>query len=129
MRKAFWLMAVILLVGIGRSPADDMDESADVDQLMQAKLKHSQSILTGLVNKDFDSISAGAEYLRRLGKLERWTKAFTPEYKEQLQVFNSANQKLIRMAKEQNLEGATLAYTQLTVSCVQCHQLTRQPAE
>jgi hypothetical protein len=51
-------------------------------------------------------------------------------YQTQLQVFRFASNELVRLAEEKNLDGASLAYTQMTISCVNCHKFLRQqPAE
>jgi hypothetical protein len=42
-----------------------------------------------------------------------------------MQCFGSANGALVRAAEDKNLDGATLAYTQLAISCVQCHKIVR----
>lgn len=47
-------------------------------------------------------------------------------YRAQLQVFQSANEELIRQAQKDNVEGAALAFTQLTISCVNCHKQLRE---
>ena len=57
--------------------------------------------------------------------LERWARADRPQYQTQLRLFEFADRELIRAASQQNLEAATLAYTQLTISCVNCHKLVR----
>ena len=46
----------------------------------------------------------------------------------QLQIFQNANQQMIRMADDENLDGAALAYVQLTLSCVNCHKIVRDHA-
>jgi hypothetical protein len=43
--------------------------------------------------------------------------------------FRSANKSLVRMAQEKDLDGATLAFMQLTQSCVQCHKVLRDPGK
>jgi hypothetical protein len=48
-----------------------------------------------------------------------------PEYQRQVRYFDDANKELIRQADNKNLSGATLVYTQLTLSCVQCHTVVR----
>jgi hypothetical protein len=42
-----------------------------------------------------------------------------------LTLFQTANRELIRAAENENLDGATLAYLQLTLSCVNCHKVVR----
>jgi hypothetical protein len=49
----------------------------------------------------------------------------TEGYRQQVAAFSMANKELIRQAEEKNIYGATLAYNQLTVSCVQCHVIVR----
>jgi cytochrome c556 len=60
--------------------------------------------------------------------MERWVRAGMPEYRTQLQNFERANDQLIRHADAEQLDGAALAYVQLTLSCVDCHKVIRAPA-
>ena len=92
---------------------------------MQKKLEHSQKILAGLTEADFDAIQASAGQMQVLNFLEEWVRGDLPEYKLQLKYFSDANAELIRQAGKKNLGGATLAYTQLTLSCVHCHSVVR----
>lgn len=39
--------------------------------------------------------------------------------------FEYANKSLVLASKEKNLDAATLAYMELTVSCVNCHKIVR----
>ena len=52
--------------------------------------------------------------------METWVRG-TAEYRTQLRIFQNANEQLIRMADEEKLDGAALAYVQLTLNCVNCH--------
>jgi hypothetical protein len=92
---------------------------------MQAKLLHAQKILAGLTKPDFDAIIEHAQAMTTLGYLEQWDNADRPAYKQELSHFDAVNKELIRQAKAKNIEGATLAYTQLTTSCVKCHSIVR----
>jgi hypothetical protein len=94
-------------------------------ELMKSKLENSKKILEGLATEDFNAIRKGAKAMRDLTVLERWALADTPRYKAQLNVFWFANDALIQAADEKNLDGATLAYTQQTLSCVNCHKYVR----
>jgi hypothetical protein len=95
-------------------------------QWMQKKLECSQGIIAGLTQADFDKIRSNATSLGFLGFLEKWAGgADKPEYKQQLSFYHFAVVELMRQAREKNLDGATLAYNQLTVSCVQCHKIVR----
>jgi hypothetical protein len=92
---------------------------------MEQKLVRSQNVLAGLTKGDFDAIVENGRAMNVLNYLEGYVKADVPEYKEQLQVFKFANGALIKAARNKNIEGATLAYTQLCVSCVNCHNVVR----
>ena len=39
--------------------------------------------------------------------------------------FEFANMELVRNAKADRLDGATIAFQQLTISCVSCHKMLR----
>ncbi len=97
--------------------------------LMQNKLKYAQQILAGLAQEDFDDIAKNASVLKTFAGMEEWFRADTPEYRAHLKSFRSANEELIRLAKDKNLDGATLAYMQLTLNCVNCHSHIRRNAK
>ena len=92
---------------------------------MHQKTNLSQRVMEGLTEGDFDKIQRGAVLMNVMSYFEGRSHASDPEYKRQLGQFDFANRELIRMAKAKNLEGATLAYNQLTVSCVYCHKTLR----
>ncbi len=93
---------------------------------MKKKLEYSQNILSGLATADFDAIGKNAEGMNRLSKVEKWARRTdAEEYRAQLRVFLTANQDLIRQADRKNIDGATLAFTQITLSCVNCHKVLR----
>ncbi|WP_435005471.1 hypothetical protein P12x_003335 [Tundrisphaera lichenicola] len=96
---------------------------------MTHKLISSQKILEGLTKADFDLIEKQAQSMQILGYLEGWLQADTPGYKTQLHAFENANGAIIQAARDRNLDGVTIAYTQLTISCVQCHKIVRDVAK
>ncbi len=130
MKKALAALAALLvtLVAASACGSGEPDKKADEDKAsvwMKKKLEFSQNILAGLTRSDFTAVHDNAEAMGYLGHLEKWVRADVPGYKQQMSYFEFANKELIREAKEKNLEGATLAYNQLTVSCVQCHKVVR----
>jgi hypothetical protein len=128
MRYAIFAVPLLALSALMAAGADDDPPSGDdSDKLMRAKLQYAQQVLEGLAVEDFEAVAEGAERLRRLGALEQWTRANTPEYQAQLMIYRTANRELARLADEKNLDGATLAFVQVTTSCVNCHKLVRQP--
>ena len=93
---------------------------------MKKKLDYSQGILEGISLADFDKIATNAESMRNLSKIEGFVRRPTPGYTAQLQIFDEAASEIFRQANRDNLDGAALAFTQLTVSCVNCHKRLRE---
>lgn len=96
---------------------------------MQKKMEYSEKILAGLAKADFEAIEKNAGSMNALSQIEKWVRAGSPGYQAQLASFRSANKSLVRMAREKDLDGATLAFMQLTQSCVQCHKVIRDPGK
>ena len=116
---------IVLSLLAAFSLAAEKDDQEKPSFWMQKKLGYSESILKGLVNRDFDQIAKNARSMSALTQIEKWVRGNTPEYRAQLHVFQDSNQQLIRMADKKNLDGAALAYVQLSLSCVNCHKIVR----
>lgn len=95
---------------------------------MAKKLEFSKAILESLTKGDFESMAKNAERMQRLGKLEGFVRR-NKDYQTQLHSFEVANQELVRHSVRRNVEGATLAFNQLTSSCVACHTMLREGIE
>jgi cytochrome c556 len=95
---------------------------------MAKKLELSKAILESLTTGDFDTMAKDAEQMQRLGRMEGLVRR-NKDYQTQMQSFRLANQELIRHSKRKNVEGATLAFNQLTTSCVACHTMLREGLE
>lgn len=121
------LCGVCLLGSFAASEEPKPEAEQKTSYWMKKKLDYSKEILAGLTQKDFESIRKNAGSMNALNQLEKWFRANTPEYRQQLQSFRSANEQLIAQAKDENLDGAAIAYLQLTLSCVHCHRLIRDP--
>ncbi|MFM7073142.1 MAG: hypothetical protein ACKO38_15255 [Planctomycetota bacterium] len=105
-------------------PTGDSPQEASV--WMRRKLDYSQQILVGIAEADFERIATNAKAMRALGKVERFVRGRTPGYRSQLQIFQDATEQLIKHAEKDNVDGAALAFTQLTISCVNCHKHLRE---
>ncbi len=128
-----FLLTLIVLASVAwptgtSSLGGDQDKGTqkkEASAWMKSKIQLSQDLLLGLTEADFDKISRNAKGLNLINFLEGWVRADRADYRQQVQLFAAANQELIRQAEAKNLYGATLAYNQLTVSCVQCHRIVR----
>lgn len=108
------------------SEASGVDKSKPPKFWMKQKLRISKDILAGLANGDFEDIQERAEFLKGLDAIELFARRESDAYRMQLRLFRSANREIIRSAKQRNLEAAALAFNQLTISCVTCHQHLRR---
>lgn len=93
---------------------------------MQQKLRLSEQLLGGLASGDFDKIGEAADVLKGLNMLESFVRRKPASYGTQLKLFQFAVEELQRSAQDDNLAGATLAFNQLTISCVNCHKHMRR---
>jgi hypothetical protein len=105
----------------------DQEEKEDPSVWMKQKLEYSKNILAGVATADFELVVGNATRMKNFGALEKAVRGRDPAYLAQLKMFEFANQELIRTAKEENVDGAALAFTQLTLSCVNCHKYLRDP--
>lgn len=139
------LLAICLshypVASFGQNPSNDLDGTkSSLDSSapsivpkkrqnnfwMDQKVRLSKDILTGLAMGDFDTIGRSAEIMKGLNRLERFVRRTPEGYREQMSQFNYANKKLLSAVDAENLEAATLAFHQLTTSCVSCHQALRK---
>lgn len=122
-------VACFLMFVLGSSPAasgqDATGKSQPTSFWMQKKLEYSKNILAGIATADFDQIVANGEAMRKLSTIEGFIRGQMPGYRAQLQIFEESADEIVRQGKNDNVEGAALAFTQLTISCVNCHKQLR----
>lgn len=125
MKKTIAIAAVLLLAFGGQSPAPTQAQGKQTSKLMAAKLKHAQILLEGISIGDFPKITRSAEELIELTKTEEWLMHKAPRYDVHTNDFRRSAEALIRKAKDKNMDGTTLAFFDMTMSCVRCHQHVR----
>ncbi len=116
------LLAVCLCTAVR---AEEKDEPKEPSIWMKQKLKYSQEILNGLAREDFAQISDNALAMKGLNRIESFVRQKPANYRTQLKTFQFSVDELIRTSESDNLDGATLAFTQMTISCVNCHKTLR----
>ena len=123
----WWSLVVVFALAI---PAMAEDPKADDSSFwMKRKLDLSQKIFAALTQGDFETIDQSARTMAKLNTIEKFIRGRNPEYRAQLEIFKFANEELIRQADKENIDGATLAFNQLTLSCVNCHKQIRAEAK
>jgi cytochrome c556 len=125
------VLAILVTVGVfatlGLSPsAGDDTPKAARELLMKKKLEHAQKLLEGLAVRDFDLIERNADNLVLLSKKAEFLVLKTPDYTMYSEDFRRNAERAARMAREKNLDGAALAYVQMTMNCVNCHKHVRE---
>ena len=94
--------------------------------VMERKLKHAQVMLEGLALKDFDKIEKSADELMQCVKEATWRINDTDKYLMYSNDFIRHIEGLQKAAKKKNIDSATLAYVEMTLTCVKCHEHLRE---
>lgn len=114
------LMAVGLVVGLAQNR-----KSRATKEFMRDKLELAQGILEGLTVENYDLIVSRAQKLSAMSQEVDWKVFENPDYEQQSMAFRRNVDALTKAAKSKNLDGATLAYVRVTMSCVECHKFVR----
>jgi hypothetical protein len=121
----FCLVATAMGMWIAQA-ADPIPATApSLATFMRLKLSHAQSVLEGITLEDYDEIAKHAQTMATLSEDEKWNVFQTAEYRRHSAEFQLICRSLQEAAQEKNLDGATLAYMQMTMSCVNCHKYSR----
>ncbi len=102
------------------------DENEKFDFWMTVKLVESQRLFAALVQEDYPTITSSSERLKTVSSLEGFVRQKTPGYRTQLKTFEFSVDEILQQAENENIEGVTLGFQQLTLSCVNCHKQLRQ---
>jgi len=92
---------------------------------MRAKLVHSQKLLEALALEDYAAMAKHSQDLKLLSQESIWNVLQTEQYVLYSEDFRRRADALTAAAKNKNLEGASLAFVELTLNCVQCHKYVR----
>jgi hypothetical protein len=103
--------------------------SKEFSELMKRKLENAQKVLEGVAMGDFNKVRTHADELIAISKQAEWRILKTPEYELYSNEFRRNAADLVQRAKEKNLDGAALAYVDLTLTCVKCHKHVRETRE
>lgn len=122
------LLLAVLFIPLVAFPSSSQDRKKhEPDPLMVLKLKESQALLEGLALNDHAKVEKSAEELLRISKAAQFRKAInSAKYEYHANAFQRSAEEAIRKAKAKNIDGATLAYMDMTMTCVRCHQYTRE---
>ena len=97
----------------------------DLGELMRQKLDHAQALLGAVVLGDHAQVERIAGELVLLSEASTWSPLQTPQYLHHASVFREAARSLAEEARARDIDGVSLAYVEMTLSCVQCHKHVR----
>jgi len=131
-----WLLGMAVFVALAAggwlvSPAEEQQPKGenkvnnDVRVFMRMKLDASSKILEGLTTEDFRLVRDGAKTLRQMSSAEKWRVSNDPLYRQYSLEFTRHAEKLDEQGNARNLDGATLAWVECTMSCIRCHSHAR----
>jgi len=125
------VIVALPLVGHGDEPQNepqvlDRAIAKELSALMRRKLDNSQKVLEGIALSDFDEIARHAQELIDVSKQAEWQVLKTPEYEVYSNDLRRNAEVLIQQSRQKNLDGAVLAYVDLTLTCVKCHKHVRE---
>jgi hypothetical protein len=124
-RAFFWAVALTTALTAGSSFAEEKPDKPKKLSVMQRKLKHSQMVLEGLAKADFEKIGKGADGLLLCVRDASWKADKSAKYEVFSNEFMRNIETLKKAANRKNNEAAALAYVDMTLTCVKCHQHLR----
>jgi len=116
---------LVLWLGMASLAAAQQPVKLSRAELMKQKLQASEKILEGLALEDYEAILQQSQRISLLTLEESWNVLQTVDYRRESEEFRRAVDAVSAAAKQKNLDGASLAYMQMTLNCVRCHKYLR----
>ena len=101
------------------------DKDAALSKFMRQKLHASNQILEGLCTEDLTMVQEGAKVMTRMSHEERWRVSSDMMYRRYSNEFISAVDELEKDAEANDLNKASLAWVNVTMKCLKCHEWVR----
>ena len=113
------VVSVLVLTSVSAAP---VGQTAATQRVMREKLVHTQAMLRAIMVSDHRLLEKESVALMRLTKDEGWQVLTSPEYLRQSAAFTHTIEDLVDAAKRNDLDGAAVAYSVMTMRCYQCHR-------
>ena len=122
-----WALTVLAVALLGSGHAQEKKPAPKKPPtVMQRKLAHAQKVLEALALNDFDKIATNADDLTQCAQEAGWKVVKTARYDLYSNDFMRHLDSMKKAAKAKNLDAAALAYVEVTLTCVKCHQYVRE---
>lgn len=106
--------------------ADKKDEPASaLSRFMRQKLQASNLILEGLCTEDLKMVSEGSASLMKMSTQEKWRVSNDIMYRRYSTEFVNAVEELQKEAEDNNMDGTSMAWVNVTMKCLKCHEWVR----
>lgn len=130
--KSVWPLSLILsplllFSCLGAAAAQEATDAPPekISKYMRVKLLYSQKLLEALTLEDYEQLAKYSQDLKLLSQESTWNVLQTEQYLLHSTDFRRRADALTAAAKKKNLDGASLAFVELTLNCVQCHKYVR----
>ena len=130
--NSLFLLAALILASLfagTKSTYTQTEKESGVKEAMRRKVAYSQQVLVGITLEDYGLIANNAEKLVELSNKTNWYSRQVPEYELFLNEFRRRAQEVMEAGRQKNLDAASLAYVQMTLSCVSCHKFIRKSSD
>jgi len=106
--------------------ADKKDEPDRIlRKFMRQKLQASNLILEGLCTDDLQMVSEGSQTLMKMSSEERWRVSNDIMYRRYSSEFVHAVEELQKEAEDDDMNGTSMAWVNVTMKCLKCHEWVR----
>lgn len=106
--------------------ADKKDEPGQaLARFMRQKLQASNMILEGLCTEDLTMVANGAGTLMKMSGEEKWRVSNDIMYRRYSTEFVQAVEELQQEAMDNDMDGTSMAWVNVTMKCLKCHEWVR----
>lgn len=106
--------------------ADKKDDPESLlKKFMRQKLHASNQILEGLCTEDLQMVSEGSDVLMKMSGEEKWRVSNDMMYRRYSTEFVHAVEELQKEAKDNDMNGTSMAWVNVTMKCLKCHEWVR----
>ncbi|MCA9084742.1 MAG: hypothetical protein KDA81_11830 [Planctomycetaceae bacterium] len=105
--------------------ADEDEGEGPLSKFMMQKLGMSNKILKGLMTDDLHLVEQNADKLLKMSHEEKWRASNDMMYLQHSTQFRNACEDLRNKAAKGTMDGTALAWINVTMSCIQCHDWVR----
>lgn len=110
----------------GDGSADKKDEPGKgLERFMRQKLQASNLILEGLCTEDMKKVSDGSSTLMKMSGEENWRVSNDMMYRRYSKEFVHAVEELQKEAEDNDMDGTSMAWVNVTMKCLKCHEWVR----